>query len=114
MLVFDAPEPLTSQGSRPTTTVAPQALLLMNSPQVRTWAAAFAQRIEKESKVKKPDDLAPIIHRAYALALARKPRPSELAAATNFIRHGLAGGRDKALTEFCQTLLALNEFAYEN
>ncbi len=114
MLVFDAPEPLTSQGNRPTTTVAPQALLLMNSPQVRTWAAAFARRIEKESKVENPDDLAPIIQRAYALALAREPRPRELTAATNFIRHGLAEGRDKALTEFCQTLLALNEFAYEN
>ncbi len=32
MVAFDAPEPLVSQGSRPTTTVAPQALMLMNSP----------------------------------------------------------------------------------
>ena len=75
---------------------------------------AFAQRLEKETKVKNPDDLAPIIHRAYALALAREPRPSELNAATNFIRHGLPTGREQALTDFCQTLLALNEFAYEN
>lgn len=114
MVVFDAPEPLTSQGSRPSTTVAPQALLLMNSPQVRTWAKAFAQRLEKETKVKNPDDLAPLIQRAYALALSRPPRDAELKAATNFIRHGLAAGREQALTDFCQTLLALNEFAYEN
>jgi mono/diheme cytochrome c family protein len=114
MVVFDAPEPLTSQGSRPSTTVAPQALLLMNSPQVRAWAKAFAQRLEKETKVKNPDDLTPLIQRAYALALSRPPRADELRAATNFIRHGLAAGRAQAFTDFCQTLLALNEFAYEN
>jgi hypothetical protein len=114
MVVFDAPEPLTSQGSRPSTTVAPQALLLMNSPQVRTWAKAFARRLEKESKVKNPDDLAPIIQRAYAMALSRQPRADELKAATSFIRQGLAAGREQALTDFCQTLLALNEFAYDH
>ncbi len=114
MVVFDAPEPLTSQGSRPSTTVAPQALLLMNSPQVRTWAQAFAQRLEKETKVKNPDDLTPLVQRAYVLALSRAPRDAELKAATNFIRGGFAVGREQALTDFCQTLLALNEFAYEN
>jgi len=36
----------------------------MNSPQVRTWAKSFAQRLEKESKVKNLDDLAPLIQRA--------------------------------------------------
>src|SRR5262249_26440286 len=41
---FDAPEPLVSQGARPTTTVAPQALWLMNSSHVRAWAGAFAKR----------------------------------------------------------------------
>ena len=78
------------------------------------WASAFAQRLEKETKVKNPDELGPLIKRAYALALAREPRADELKAATNFIRHGLVAGRERALTDFCQTLLALNEFAYEN
>jgi hypothetical protein len=86
----------------------------MNSPQVRTWAKAFAQRLEREAKVNNPDDLAPVIQRAYTLALSREPRGAELKAATNFIRHGLAAGRDQALTDFCQTLRALNEFSYEN
>src|SRR6185295_13063019 len=40
MQAFDAPEPLVSQGSRPITTVAPQALFLMNSPNVRAWSSA--------------------------------------------------------------------------
>ena len=36
MVVFDAPEALVGVGERPTTTIAPQALLLMNNPQVRS------------------------------------------------------------------------------
>ena len=114
MVVFDAPEPLTSQGGRPSTTVAPQALLLMNSPQVREWAAAFARRLEKDAPGGNADDLKPLITRAYQLALGRTPNAAESRAAMAFIRSGLAGGRDKALTDFCQTLLSLNEFAYLN
>jgi hypothetical protein len=46
MVAFDLPEPLVSQGARPTTTVAPQALVLMNSPQARTWADGLAKRVQ--------------------------------------------------------------------
>ena len=113
MVVFDAPEPLSSQGVRPTTTVAPQALLLMNSPQIRTWATAFAKRLEKEAPGSDAD-FTPAIQRAYALALGREPRATELAAAQAFIQHGLSQGRTVALTDFCQTLFSLNEFAYLN
>ena len=113
MVVFDAPEPLSSQGVRPTTTVAPQALLLMNSPQVRKWSAAFAQRALKEA-APVGDDLVPVVTRAYAIALSREPRPAELVAAVAFINKGMPAGREKALTDFCQALLSTNEFAYLN
>jgi mono/diheme cytochrome c family protein len=118
MLVFDAPEPLTSQGIRPTTTVAPQALLLMNSVPIREWALAFAQRVEADVKDAKRDDFAPQLHRAYWLALGRPPRRDEVKAAATFIRNGVAAYAGKpnprtlALADFCQTLLALNEFIY--
>jgi len=124
MVAFDAPEPLTSQGFRPTTTVAPQALLLMNSVQTREWALAFAKRVEgdvKEDDVKSAgDDLAAHISRAYVLALGRRPQEREADIALTFIRNGIAAysGAEKqaprtlALTDFCQTLLALNEFIY--
>ena len=46
MQAFDAPEPLVSQGQRQTTTVAPQALMLMNSAQARSWAEGFAARFD--------------------------------------------------------------------
>jgi mono/diheme cytochrome c family protein len=117
MLVFDAPEPLASQGSRPTTTVAPQALLLMNSPQARQWALAFARRVEAECKSAEP---AQLVARAYALALGRAPRDSETQDAATFIASGLAAyegkpdARTLALADFCQTVLALNEFIYVN
>src|SRR5436190_2068878 len=81
MVVFDAPEPLASQGTRPTTTVAPQALLLMNSVQTREWALAFAKRVETDVKNAKGDDFTPHIARAYAHALGRAPRRDETKAA---------------------------------
>jgi mono/diheme cytochrome c family protein len=117
MVVFDAPEPLTSQGARPTTTVAPQALLLMNSPQARQWASAFARRVRDETK---SGDTAKLVARAYLFALARPPREAETQEAAAFLTAGTAAyqqagkpnAAELALTDFCQTLLALNEFVY--
>ncbi len=43
--VFDWPDSLTSAGARPTTVVAPQALLFLNNPQVRACAAGLAGRL---------------------------------------------------------------------
>src|SRR4030095_13609164 len=63
MQCLDAPEPLVSQGTRPTTTVAPQALMLMNSPPLHSWAGSFAARLADGGE--KP---ALAVLRAYALA----------------------------------------------
>jgi len=102
MVAFDAPEPLTSQGSRPATTVAPQALLLMNSPQVRDWSAAMAQRVKSEAKV---EGSAAQVGRVFALVLGRAPTSGELRDAVAFLESG-------TLADFCQAMLALNEFIY--
>ncbi|HZZ71863.1 MAG TPA: DUF1549 domain-containing protein [Pirellulales bacterium] len=119
MVVFDQPEPLVSQGSRPTTTVAPQALLLLNGPQVRAAAEAFARRIEAQAPVK--DDFKAAVERAYSAALCRAPTADELRAAVQFLDAQAASyqtdakpnGRSIALSDFCQVLFGLNEFAYE-
>ena len=116
MQTFDAPEPLVSQGTRPTTTVAPQALFLMNSPQVRAWAAAFANRFTAGP----PQPPAQAVARAYALALNRPPTPSERADAVAFIEEQTSryragqkpDARGLALTDFAHVLLSLNEFIY--
>jgi hypothetical protein len=116
MQAFDAPEPLVSQGFRPTTTVAPQALWLMNNPHVRTWAARFARRIDA-GPTHPFDDT---VNRAYTLALNRAPTATELSAGANFLRaqterHRAAGhadARERALTDVAQVVLSLNEFIY--
>ncbi|KAF0180055.1 MAG: hypothetical protein FD161_1068 [Limisphaerales bacterium] len=119
MVVFDQPEPLVSQGARPTTTVAPQALLLMNGPQVREWAEAFARRVEADT----PGTETPAqVNRAYLLALSRPANAKEQASAAAFLASQTASyeaekkpnARQLALADFCQVLFGLNEFAYEN
>ncbi len=119
MVVFDQPEPLVSQGNRPTTTVAPQALLLLNGPQIREWAEAFAQRVAVDSAAKQGPRES--IVRAYSWALGREPSEAESSAAERFIARQSASyqGESKAnasqlaLVDFCQVLFGLNEFAYE-
>jgi hypothetical protein len=103
MMVFDAPEPLVSQGGRPTTTIAPQALLFMNSPLVRKAAAGLAKLSG--------------IDAIYRRALGRSPTPKELTAATDFLTrqsesYKREGKPDSSLVDFCQALLCLNEFVY--
>ncbi len=113
MVVFDAPEPLVSQGSRPVTTVAPQALFLMNSPQSRAWAAALAAKLN-------PGDPAAAIRNASLTVLGRPPRPDEIASVTAFLEKQTAMHRDsgaadparEALTDYCQALFGLSEFLY--
>ena len=71
MQVFDQPEPLASQGSRPSTTIAPQALLFMNNLQVVKWARALASKLD-------PTDADTAIRQLYLRTLGRDPSPSEL------------------------------------
>ena len=119
MVVFDQPEPLVTQGARPTTTVAPQALLLMNGPQVREWAESFARRVEAETS---GGEVPAQINRAYLLALSRPATAKEQASAAAFLASQTASyeadkkpnPRQLALADFCQVLFGLNEFAYEN
>ena len=111
MVAFDQPEPLVSQGSRPTTTVAPQALMLMNGPQVRDWADAFAARIGKGEPSAQ-------VTRAYSLALGRAPTSDEMSDALAFIAAQTKSYEAEkmapsiALMDFCQVLFGLNEFSY--
>jgi hypothetical protein len=113
MMVLDWPEPLNSIGSRPVTTVAPQALLFLNSPQARQYAEAFAKRVKADSK---PES----IRLAYRLAFGRSPTDGELERAAAFIASqaavhqeaGLSDPTAAGLADFCQALLSANEFVY--
>ena len=115
MTTFDAPEPTQSIGERISTTVPTQSLVLMNSPFVRQQAEKLSKRIRPAADVPLPA----AIEQAYRIAFSRKPTNSELEKATAFIEsqqsliEGDLGTKiDKALVEFCQVLLCINEFIY--
>ena len=79
--VFDAPDAQQCTGRRNVTTVAPQALALLNDPFVRTRAGDFANRLLKEAG----GDPAAVIDRAYHLAFGRPPTEAERDAGVEFL-----------------------------
>ncbi len=96
------------------TTVAPQALYMMNNPHVRASAVDFAKKLKPLAE-KSPEDA---VKSAYETALGRAPTKSELADAMSFIQQACSIQGDKpdkldlALADFCQVLFGLNEFVY--
>ena len=113
MVIFDAPEALSGLAERPTTTIAPQALAMMNNPQVRAWAKSFARRVAPDAKSSVED----AVKHAYLVALARPPEKQELADGVAFINEQMklyAGpaARESAITDFCQVVMCLNEMVY--
>jgi len=117
---FDGPDAQASCGRRETTTVAPQALALLNDAFVRARAIDFAERVENDSGT----DPGAQIRLAWRMALGREPSPSELEAGTSFINHQHRQRQQRnpndpshelknlALADFCQAIFALNEFIY--
>ena len=116
MMLFDAPDSLQGIGNRPNTTIAPQALAMLNNPHIERYAQNFAGKIAEPAK----SSLQAGVTRAYLLALGRAPTPIELPTATTFVEsqrssYAAAGKPDPlvpALADFCQTLFALSEFIY--
>ena len=117
MQAFDGPDASASCGRRNRTTVAPQALALLNDPFVRSRSADFAARLREDAG---PSPVAQV-ELAYRLALGRPPSAPECAAALGFLDEqtrrrwaGPAKGetRPLALTDLCQVLFGLNEFLY--
>jgi mono/diheme cytochrome c family protein len=116
MQVFDAPDALSSIGERSSTTVAPQALLLLNNANSRNYAKAFARRVAPAAAT----DLPGALRAGYLTAVARPPTDEELADGLAFVTAqsasyqvaGKSDARDLALADFCHVLLCLNEFVY--
>ncbi|WP_289444756.1 DUF1553 domain-containing protein, partial [Klebsiella pneumoniae] len=63
------------------TTIAPQALLLMNSAMVRGCAEGFARRLAPAAE----KDMTAAVREGYATALGRSPTAKELAASVAFV-----------------------------
>ncbi len=115
MQIFDSPEPLVSVGDRPATTIAPQALLFLNGPQVRLSAESFARRLLTDDA-----PLEEIVRRGYLSTLGRAPNERELSLTVAFLQTQAASyaganqprPRELAVTDFCHSLFGLNEFIF--
>jgi mono/diheme cytochrome c family protein len=116
---FDLPDPTLSCSRRHVTTVAPQALTLLNSPEAVRYARAFADRIAKEAGVE-PEKR---VERAVWRALGRAPDAEEKKLALDLLqRHteahrkaakqGAPTPEQLALVDLCRALMNLNEFVY--
>ncbi len=101
METFDLPENSTSCARRTESTVAPQALSLLNSPLAIEAANGLAARVRREAG----EDAGRQLERAFQLALQRSPAKDEREACLCLLEK-------RSLPELCRALLNLNEFAY--
>ena len=113
--VFDFAEQGLVTGSRDSTTVAPQALYLLNDPFVRQQARALADKLQMAAG---SDEMASF-QSAYRLALGRAGAREGIGTRQRIScrlrgRYGQADGEPAraAWTSFCHALLASAEFRY--
>lgn len=101
---------------RPSTTTAPQALMLLNDSFVQAQAAALAERIRHEAGEISERQIV----RAFQLALQREPTKTEIKASKALLadqqKRAVAEGSPEparaALNSFCRGLLNVNEMIY--
>jgi hypothetical protein len=112
---FDAPNAVRSCTRRNPTTVAPQALTLLNDPFVRGQSRAFAERLSELGSMETR------VRSAFELSFGRDPRMEEMVGSLRFIdqqekdyraNESSGDAETAAVTDFCQGLMALNEFSY--
>ena len=108
--LFDFPDSATPQGDRPTTTIAPQALLALNSPLIWESAGKMADGIIAGS-----DEV--VLHKLFVTLIGRPPTALETRRNEAWINHVKLGAGDKsahkrAWQTYIQTLLVSNEFMY--
>ena len=96
--IFDVASTEQSIAARSRTTVAPQALGLLNSDFITRQADCFAQRLRREAPANDPGSVNGVeseIRRAYMLALGRAPSDDELRIAAEYY--------DRQLDRFIQS-----------
>jgi len=98
---FDQPNLINSCERRNRSTIAPQALLLMNNNFAIMESKIFAERLRKDAG----NDAGAQVERAFQLALGRSPTAFEKTKTVSFVQ-------TSGLQEFCQAMLNLNEFVY--
>ena len=116
--VFDGATMSQTCPVRAQTTVAPQALALLNGEFCRDQAKHLAQRVIREVG----EDADARINRVFQLALTRRPTADELTQTRNYLKRQsdvyLQAGKTadqanlSAFADFCQVILNTNEFMF--
>jgi cytochrome c553 len=103
---FDYPDPTMPSGSRNSTVIAPQALIMMNAPVVMECGARLAQRLAAFPEEQR-------VPQVYALLYGRPPTEHEQADALALLRDfSTTETPERAWALLAQTLLGANEFIY--
>jgi len=114
LTLFDAPDAMQGIATREQSTVAPQALAMLNSPIIRGMATKFAARVRPNAET----SIDQAIDSAYQIAIGRPASDSEKTTMFDFIERqkSLRAEKDNAeelaVQDFCQLILCLNEFLY--
>ena len=112
--LFNAPDTMQGIASREESTVAPQALVLLNSSIIRDHATKFAAQVRPNTET----SIEQTIERAYQMALSRPATPTEQTSMQKFIqqqqksRETDANAEALAVRDFCHLILCMNEFVY--
>ena len=128
MAAFDFPDMHETCGCRTKTTIAPQALMMLNSELILNAAKQLAGRAKTESDSADPEAR---VHQAWSIAFGRPPTARETEAARKFIadqQRVIAGSdprrtgeeantikdsdADEAFVDLCHALLNANEFLF--
>ena len=117
---FDFADPSGSNGRRTPTTVAPQALFMMNDPVVLNCSEAMARRLLDRPGL---NDAGRVRH-AYLTAYGRPPTEKEIARARDYLQRfastlesqgvGPEARPLQAWQALCQAIIAASEFIYLN
>jgi len=98
---FDMPDTSVSCERRNVTTVAPQALALLNNEFMNEQAGKFASRLKREHG----ENPSKWVDAAWHIALGRAPRDNEKQQALEFLAK-------QPLERFCLVMFNMNEFVY--
>jgi hypothetical protein len=116
--LFDVADPELVTGQRDVTTIAPQALYMMNNPVVLQQAEATANRLLRDNRL--ADERARVDY-AFRLLLGHSPDAAQQADVLAFLKNYADTlpsdmkpelRRAEAWTNVCQTLMASAEFRY--
>jgi hypothetical protein len=107
-MLFDAANPDASTERRTSSTVAPQALLMLNHDYVLAQANHLAARLAHEE----PCNETARIERAYLLLFSRPARPDEIEICRDLLTRAGSKGSAAAWADLAHVLLCSNEFVF--